>query len=190
MSFNKLLAGLNKKQLESVKFDTGPVLIIAGAGTGKTTVITQRIAHLISQKRAKPEEILALTFTEKAAAEMEERVDLLVPYGYVDTWIMTFHAFGDRILRENFIEAGLGTNYEVIGDIESSIIIKSILPELGLKHLYNSSNETKYIPDILNFIHELQNEAISAKQFALQIKKIRFVNKLESEKYFELSEII
>ena len=189
MSFNKLLAGLNKKQLESVKFDTGPVLIIAGAGTGKTTVITQRIAHLISQKRAKPEEILALTFTEKAAAEMEERVDLLVPYGYVDTWIMTFHAFGDRILRENFIEAGLGTNYEVIGDIESSIIIKSILPELGLKHLYNSSNETKYIPDILNFIHELQNEAISAKQFALQIKKIRFVNKLESEKYFELSEI-
>ena len=63
----------------------GPLLIIAGAGTGKTTVLTRRIAHLIASKRARPEEILALTFTEKAAAEMAERVDQLIPYGYAET---------------------------------------------------------------------------------------------------------
>ena len=75
--------------------DAGPLLIIAGAGTGKTTVITRRIAWLIGTRRAPPEQILALTFTDKAAAEMEERIDLLVPYGYVETAVRTFHAFGD-----------------------------------------------------------------------------------------------
>src|SRR5439155_212131 len=82
----------------AVTHDAGPLLIIAGAGTGKTTVITRRIAWLIAQKKARPEEILALTFTDKAAAEMEERVDTLVPYGYADVEIATFHAFGDRLM--------------------------------------------------------------------------------------------
>src|SRR5439155_619172 len=80
--------------------DTGPLLIVAGAGTGKTTVITRRIAWLIATRRARPDEILALTFTDKPAAEMEERVDTLVPYGYADVEIATFHAFRDRIFRE------------------------------------------------------------------------------------------
>ena len=73
----------------------GPLLVVAGAGTGKTTVLTRRIAWLIAEQRAKPSEILALTFTERAAAEMQERVDQLVPYGYADSVICTFHAFGD-----------------------------------------------------------------------------------------------
>ena len=72
------------------------MLIVAGAGTGKTTVLTRRIAHLITTKRARPEEILALTFTEKAAREMSERVDQLVPYGYTESFIATFH-LGDPI---------------------------------------------------------------------------------------------
>jgi DNA helicase-2/ATP-dependent DNA helicase PcrA len=76
-----LLADLNPRQREAVTHPDGPLLIIAGVGTGKTTVITRRIAWLIAEKRAHPAEILALTFTEKAAAEMEERVDRLVPYG-------------------------------------------------------------------------------------------------------------
>src|SRR4030067_2281509 len=97
---SKILEGLNIQQQEAVTQTAGPLLIIAGAGTGKTTVITRRIAYLIEKKLAKPSEILALTFTEKAASEMEERVDLLVPYGYVDTWISTFPAFGNRVLQE------------------------------------------------------------------------------------------
>ena len=79
MAVDRILDGLNDAQREAVTHDAGPLLIVAGAGTGKTTVITRRIAHLIARKRARPGEILALTFTDKAAAEMEERVDLLVP---------------------------------------------------------------------------------------------------------------
>jgi len=93
-----ILKGLNPEQKKAVTHKSGPLLIIAGAGTGKTTVITRRIAHIIDKKIAKPSEILALTFTEKAAAEMEERVDQLVPYGYTDMWISTF----SRLRRQAF----------------------------------------------------------------------------------------
>src|SRR2546430_5715956 len=96
-----ILDGLNDAQREAVTHDTGPLLIVAGAGTGKTRVITYRIAHLIAQRKARPEEILALTFTDKAAAEMEARVDQLVPYDYADVDISTFHAFRDRLLPEH-----------------------------------------------------------------------------------------
>src|SRR5438309_2001471 len=107
MAADRILDRLNDTQREAVTHDAGPLLIIAGAGTGKTTVITRRIAWLIAQKKARPEEILALTFTDKAAAEMEERVDTLVPYGYADVEIATFHAFGDRLLREHALALGL-----------------------------------------------------------------------------------
>src|SRR5438094_9844515 len=106
MAVDRVLDGLNDTQRAAVMHDAGPLLIIAGAGTGKTTVITRRIAWLIAQRKARPEEILALTFTDKAAAEMEERVDTLVPYGYADVEIATFHAFGDRLLREHALELG------------------------------------------------------------------------------------
>lgn len=100
MNYEKdLLADLNEEQKNAVVFGDGPCMIVAGAGTGKTTVITRRIAWLIHIKKCKAEEILALTFTEKAAAEMEERADRLLPYGYVNLWILTFHAFCERVLR-------------------------------------------------------------------------------------------
>src|SRR5438552_16828409 len=94
-----ILDGLNDAQREAVTHDAGPLLIVAGAGTGKTTVITRRIAYLIATGRAPPSENLALTFTDKAAAEMEDRVDTLVPYGYADVEIATLHACGDELLR-------------------------------------------------------------------------------------------
>ena len=95
-----LLEGLNPDQLRAVTHGDGPLLVVAGAGTGKTQVITRRIAWLIATRRARPSEILALTFTDKAAEEMAVRVDQLVPYGYTDTAISTFHAFGDSLIRE------------------------------------------------------------------------------------------
>ena len=88
-----LLADLTARQRRAVTWGEGPLLVVAGAGTGKTTVLTRRIAWLIAEQRARPSEILALTFTERAAAEMQERVDQLVPYGYADSVICTFHAF-------------------------------------------------------------------------------------------------
>ena len=80
---------LNEEQLQAIHHDRGPLLIIAGAGTGKTTVITKRIEHLILEKNVSPSNILALTFTEKAAQEMETRIDQILPYGYSSMWIET-----------------------------------------------------------------------------------------------------
>src|SRR5207247_10625982 len=94
-----ILDGLNDAQREAVTHDTGPLLIIAGAGTGKTTVITRRIAHLIATRQARPSEVLALTFTDKAAADLEERVGTRVPSGSADVQIWTFRAFSCRSIR-------------------------------------------------------------------------------------------
>ena len=102
-----LLDDLNAAQRAAVVFGEGPQLVLAGAGTGKTRVLTRRIAWLIASRRARPSEILALTFTEKAAQEMEERVDRLVPFGFADTTIATFHAFGRRLLDEFGMLLGL-----------------------------------------------------------------------------------
>ncbi|MGH7416700.1 MAG: UvrD-helicase domain-containing protein, partial [Candidatus Rokuibacteriota bacterium] len=110
----RILSGLSDAQRAAVLHEEGPLLIIAGAGTGKTTVLTRRIAHLIASKRARPEEILALTFTEKAAVEMAERVDQLIPYGYAETWISTFHAFGDHALRQAAPEIGMHPEFRVL----------------------------------------------------------------------------
>ena len=109
----EIVQGLNPEQLRAVTHGDGPLLIVAGAGTGKTQVITRRIAWLIAEKRARPEEILALTFTDKAAAEMESRVDLLTPYGFVGATISTFHAFCDRLVRERAVELGLTSKLAV-----------------------------------------------------------------------------
>src|SRR3989449_11236832 len=124
MAADRILDRLNDTQREAVTHDAGPLLIIAGAGTGKTTVITRRIAWLIAQKRARPEEILALTFTEKAAAEMESRVDVLVPYGFTGTWISTFHAFGDRLVREHAVELGLTSRLRVENQAEILVFLR------------------------------------------------------------------
>jgi DNA helicase-2/ATP-dependent DNA helicase PcrA len=94
-----LLENLNKEQLSAVKHTAGPLLIVAGAGTGKTTVITRRIAYLIEQGLAKPDEVLALTFTDKAAGEMQERLDLLLPLGYHDMWIQHSTVFDKEFFR-------------------------------------------------------------------------------------------
>ena len=122
-----LLTDLNDQQRDAVTHGEGPLLILAGVGTGKTTVITRRIAWLIAEKRAKPAEILALTFTERAAAEMEERVDLLVPYGYIEAKIGTFHSFCDSILRENAILLGLSPDYQILTEAEQVIFLKDHL---------------------------------------------------------------
>src|SRR5512137_436078 len=101
-----LLESLNPAQRRAVVHGLGPLLIIAGAGTGKTKVITHRIAHLIASKRARPQEVLAVTFTEKAAAEMEARVDVLAPYTYSFVEISTFNSFGEKVLRDYAMDLG------------------------------------------------------------------------------------
>jgi DNA helicase II / ATP-dependent DNA helicase PcrA len=156
----RILDGLNPAQREAVTHDTGPLLIVAGAGTGKTTVITRRIAWLIAQKKARPDEILALTFTDKAAAEMEERVDTLVPYGYADVSIATFHAFGDRLLRENALEVGLTPDFRVLSRAEQVIFFRDRLFQFPLQHYRPLGDPTRHVHAIISVISRAKDEDI------------------------------
>ena len=132
VGLDALLGGLNAEQRRAVTHGEGPLLVVAGAGTGKTQVITRRIAWLIATRRARPSEILALTFTDKAAEEMQLRVDQLVPYGYADTAISTFHAFGDRLIREFAFELGLPPDVRVLSRPEVVVFLRERLFELEL----------------------------------------------------------
>ena len=162
---DKVLEGLNKEQVSAVTHKEGPLLIIAGAGTGKTTVITRRIAWLLSSGLAKTSEILALTFTDKAAHEMQERVDVLVPYGYTDIWISTFHAFGDRLLRENALVAGLNPDFKVLTQPEAAVFFREHLFEFNLSYYRPLSDPTRFIEALISLFSRAKDEDISCKEY-------------------------
>ncbi|MDD5078129.1 MAG: UvrD-helicase domain-containing protein [Candidatus Omnitrophica bacterium] len=162
---DKILEDLNREQLKAVQHREGPLLIIAGAGTGKTRVITQRIAWLIDQGLAKTDQILALTFTDKAAREMQERVDVLMPYGYTDIWISTFHAFGDRLLRENSLLAGLDPDFKVLSRPEAAVFFREHLFEFKLNHYRPLAEPTRFIEALISFFSRAKDEDISAEEY-------------------------
>ena len=139
----------------------GPLLVVAGAGTGKTQVITRRIAWLIATRRARPSEILALTFTEKAAAEMQARVDQLVPYGYTDASIGTFHAFGDRIIREYALELGLPTDVRVLTRPEVVIFLREHLFEFELDEYRPLGDPTRFLGSLATLFSRCKDEDVS-----------------------------
>ncbi len=162
---NSILEGLNQEQLEAVTHKEGPLLIIAGAGTGKTTVITRRIAWLLSEGLAKTNEIIALTFTDKAAKEMQERVDILVPYGYTDIWISTFHAFGDRLLRENALVAGLNPDFKVLTQPEAAVFFREHLFEFALSYYRPLADPTRFIEAMISFFSRAKDEDVSSQEY-------------------------
>ena len=161
-----LLADLTGRQRKAVTHGDGPLLIVAGAGTGKTTVITRRIAWLIAEKRAKPSEVLALTFTDRAADEMVERVDRLVPYGHNDAQIGTFHAFGDRLLREHAFEAGLSDQSTVLGRAEQVIFLREHLFELPLDRYRPLGDPTRFLSALVTLFSRLRDEDVSPECYA------------------------
>ncbi len=173
MAGDRILDGLNPAQREAVTHDAGPLLIIAGAGTGKTTVITRRIAWLVAQKKARPEEILALTFTDKAAAEMEERVDQLVPYGYADVEIATFHAFGDRLLREHALELGLQPDFRVLNRAEQVIFFRDRLFQFPLERYRPLGDPTRHIQAMITLISRMKDEDIPPEEYAAHAERLR-----------------
>jgi DNA helicase-2/ATP-dependent DNA helicase PcrA len=161
----RIVEGLSEAQRAAVLHGEGPLLIIAGAGTGKTTVLTRRIAHLIGSKRARPEEILALTFTEKAAVEMAERLDQLIPYGYAETWISTFHAFGDHVLRAGAIEAGLDPEFRVLTRPEQIIFLRERLFRLPMGRFRPLGNPTGHLQALLGLISRAKDEDVSPDEY-------------------------
>jgi DNA helicase II / ATP-dependent DNA helicase PcrA len=185
---------LNPKQKEAVEFGNGPLLIIAGAGTGKTTVVTERIKWLISSEMAKPSEILALTFTEKAAKEMEERVDKVMPYGYTQMWVMTFHAFCDRILKAEALNIGLDPNMNLLTGAEMIQLIRKNLFNLNLNYFKPLGNPNKFIDGLIAHFSRLKDEDVTPNQYddlvKYQISNIKYQNedeKAELEKSQELA---
>jgi DNA helicase-2/ATP-dependent DNA helicase PcrA len=156
-----ILSGLNEAQRGAVLHGDGPLLIVAGAGTGKTTVLTRRIAHLITSRRARPEEILALTFTEKAAREMAERVDQLVPYGYTESFIATFHAFGDRILRENGFAASLPADFRVLTRADEVVFLRERLFSLPLDRFRPLGDPGRHLQTLVEFTSRAKDEDVS-----------------------------
>jgi len=167
------LLKLNKEQKKAVVHGKGPLLIVAGAGTGKTTVITQRIVYLIEKGEAKPEEILALTFTEKAAAEMEERVDILLPHGYVDLWISTFHSFCERILRDYALDIGLPADFKILDNVAGWLLVYRNLDKFNLNYYKPLGNPTKFIQALISHFSHCKDQAIYPEDYLKYAEKLK-----------------
>ena len=173
MASENILKNLNAEQKKAVVHKEGPLLIIAGAGTGKTTVIAHRIAHLIVDKKIAPDQILALTFTDKAAFQMQEKVDILVPYGFNDVWISTFHAFGDRILRENALEFGLSPDFAVLTRPQAAVFFRENLFKFSLEYYRPLGLPTKFVDALLNLFSRLRDEDIPPEEYLQYTEGLR-----------------
>lgn len=160
-----LLENLNDEQLAAVTHGEGALMIIAGAGTGKTTVVTKRIAWLIEQEKVKAEQILALTFTEKAATEMEERVDQLLPLGYLDLWISTFHAFCERVLKNHALEIGLPHEFKLVTEVDTLLLMRKNFERFSLEYFEPRGNPTRFLKGLLSHISRLKDEVITPEEY-------------------------
>ena len=150
-----IIEGLNEKQKEALLNTEGAILVIAGAGSGKTKVLTHKIAYLIDEKGVAPWNILAITFTNKAANEMKERVENLIGLMSNDVWIGTFHAICLRILRKHIEKLGYNSSFSIYDVSEQKTAIKQILKDLDI--------DSKIITDkyvqakISNFKNDMKN---------------------------------
>ena len=157
---DRLLTGLNKEQQKAVKTTEGPLLIMAGAGSGKTRVLTHRIAYILLEKGVNPYNILAITFTNKAAREMKERISGILGGAADEIWISTFHSMCVRILRRDIDRIGINRNFTILDTTDQLSVIKGILKDKNI-------DSKKFDPrGILSVISSAKNELIDAKQYA------------------------
>ena len=155
-----MLEELNKEQLEAVKETNGPLLVLAGAGSGKTKVLTTRIAYLIEEKKVSPYNILAITFTNKAAKEMKDRLFRMLGKISYDMQISTFHSFGLRIIKENYERLGYQKNFTILDSDDSLTIIKKIMKDMNLDpKMYNPKA-------VKNSISGAKNELINPSEYS------------------------
>ncbi|MBB3868736.1 DNA helicase PcrA [Geobacillus sp. NFOSA3] len=173
----KLLANLNEQQQAAVKTTEGPLLIMAGAGSGKTRVLTHRIAYLMAEKRVAPWNILAITFTNKAAREMKERVQGLLGGAAEEIWISTFHSMCVRILRRDIDRIGIDRNFSILDTTDQLSVLKNILKEKNI-------DPKKFDPRaILGTISNAKNELLTPEKFAKKVSS--YYEKIVSDVYEE-----
>lgn len=148
---------LNKEQRRAVEHDKGPLLILAGAGSGKTRVLTHRIAYLIEHRDVNPWNILALTFTNKAASEMRERVDKIVGYGSENIWVSTFHSTCVRILRRWIDHIGYDRSFTIYDSDDQKSLMREVCKHLNI--------DTKMFKErsLLSVISSAKDELISPR---------------------------
>jgi DNA helicase II / ATP-dependent DNA helicase PcrA len=157
---DKLLNGLNPEQQKAVKATDGPLLIMAGAGSGKTRVLTHRIAYLMVEKRVNPYNILAITFTNKASREMRERIARMMGGAADEVWISTFHSMCVRILRRDIDRIGYNRNFTILDTSDQLSVIKQVLKDKKL-------DPKKYDPRaLLGSISSAKNELIDPEKYA------------------------
>lgn len=189
-----LLQGLNDKQTEAVLQTEGPLLIMAGAGSGKTRVLTHRVAYLIQEKGVLPWQILAITFTNKAAKEMRERIGKLLAEDANDVWVSTFHALCVRILRRECEKIGYAKSFTIADPAEQLTLIKRILREMNL-------DPKKYEPKaILGHISNAKNDLLTPEQFEQNagegfdqiVSKVyrRYQQSLQRDQVFDFDDLI
>ena len=156
---DKLLANLNERQIEAVKTTEGPLLVLAGAGSGKTTVLVNRIAYIIDKNRVAPYNILAITFTNKAANEMKERINAILGNMSGGMWIGTFHSICVKILRASIDLIGYGRDFVIYDSADSRTLMKECIKEMNL--------DEKNFPvrNVLSIISSAKNDMMEAAAF-------------------------
>ena len=168
---------LNDKQREAVELIGGPILIFAGAGSGKTRVLTHKVAHLIKKKLVKAENILALTFTNKAAKEMRDRIEDLVKKQHASVNMGTFHSVCARILRNDIHHLGYSSDFSIF-DVQDQIsLIKVILEDMAIPKNYVNAREVRHKISFYNlflsfpndFLYEIHLESINITDFEQEI---------------------
>ena len=175
----ELVQNMNENQLKAILKTQGAVMVIAGAGSGKTRVLTNRIAYLIAEKNVLESNILAITFTNKAAKEMKERIYSLVGETSKYIWINTFHSMCVRILRQHIDLLGYNKNFTILDTSEQKIIIKNIVKELNL-------SEDSYQPNnILKIISNSKNSMISVNEMKVQARFGFMKNVAEIYEYYQ-----
>src|SRR5688500_3567801 len=163
----ELLADLNPAQREAVLHVEGPLLVVAGAGSGKTRVLTHRVAHLIRAHGVKPNEILAITFTNKAASEMRERLERTLGRTARAIWILTFHAACGRILRREAERLGYRSTFTIYDQADQVRVVKACLEELG-------KDPKRFTPrGIHSQISNAKNQLISPEEYASRVASFR-----------------
>ncbi|MDD5726620.1 MAG: UvrD-helicase domain-containing protein, partial [Patescibacteria group bacterium] len=160
-----LLEQLNDAQKQAVTHESGPLLIVAGAGTGKTTVLTRRYLWLMNEKKLTADGLVALTFTEKAAQEMEDRVLQQLPNGAYEFWIHTFHGFCQRILERHGLEIGIPNTFRILSETDAWILLKRRLDELPLDHYRPLGNPVKFLHALIRHISRAKDEGVTPDRY-------------------------